>query len=75
MFFMRISKKVKKILAVLGLSMISVMAVPTVSHAGLLVDSAGKNAIDSAQADIKEIGGATILVGCMIWGIRRTRSL
>lgn len=68
------SKKVKKALAVLGLTAVSALSVaPT--YAGILIDSAGKNKIDAAEADIEEIGGATILVSALIWGIRATRRI
>lgn len=59
--------------AFVGLTTASVMA--SNAYAGILVDSAGKNAVDGAQSDIEEIGGATILVACVIWSIKATRRI
>jgi len=71
-------RKAKKTLATLGLLAVtglSALAPMQTASAGILVDSAGKNAIDAAEADIKEIGGATIVVCCLVWGIRKTRAI
>lgn len=68
------SKKIKKALAVLGFALMSLPMVPAV-HAGIIIDSAGKNMIDSAQDDVKEIGGATIVLCAMAWGIKKARSI
>ncbi|MFI3121188.1 MAG: hypothetical protein QX203_14530 [Methylococcaceae bacterium] len=68
------TKKLKKGLAVLGLAAVSIVTVAPVS-AGILFDSAGTDAIQNAQSDAKELGGAGIVLGAMIYGIRRIRSL
>ena len=68
------TKKLKKSLAVLGLAVVSVVSVAPVS-AGILFDSAGTDAIQNAETDAKELGGAGIVLGAVIYGIRRLRSL
>lgn len=77
-FLMKFYKKAKKLLAVGGLALFTTMAATpfiSVANAGILADSAGKNAIDGSESDIKEIGGATILVSAIIWGIKATRRI
>lgn len=66
---------IKRGLAAAAIGIVVSTAIVPTAHAGLLLDSAGKNAIDSAESDIKEIGGATVLVSCIIWGFRATRRI
>lgn len=68
------TKKLKKSLAVLGLAVVSVVSVAPAS-AGVFFDSAGTDAIQDAQSDAKELGGAGVVLGAIIYGIRRIRSL
>ena len=51
----------------------SLTMMPTAN--AFLIDSAGKDQIDSAQTSIQEIGGATIVVCAMAWGIRKIRHI